>query len=137
MDRTPLIVLAEDNATDVFLVRSALEQESLDVRLQVVEDGEQALRFLEEVENAAAPCPDLLLLDVNLPRFSGWEVLERVRQSTKCASISVVVMSSSNSPQDRERAKRLEVAHCFLKRADLKEFMKLGGVVRGLLRGDA
>ncbi len=134
MNPPPLIVVAEDNATDVFLVRSALEQESIDCQLHVVSDGEQAVRFLEEVEVNAAPCPDLLLLDVNLPRIGGWEILERLRKSTKCSSLPVVVMTSSNSPDDKERAKRLALAHCFIKRADLQEFMKLGAVVREVLR---
>ncbi len=133
MSRPPLIVVAEDNATDVFLVRSALEHERVDCDLQVFSDGEQAARFLEDVEVNAAPCPDLLLLDVNLPRINGWEILERLRQSTRCPSLPVVVMTSSNSPADKERAKRLSLAHCFIKRADLKEFMKLGAVVREVL----
>ena len=65
MSRPPLIVVAEDNATDVFLVRSALEQERLECHLQVFSDGEQAVRRLEDIEVNAAPCPDLLLLDIN------------------------------------------------------------------------
>lgn len=136
MGHPPLIVVAEDNATDVFLVRSALEQERVDCNLHVVSDGEQAVRFLEEVEVNASLCPNLLLLDINLPRIGGWEVLEKLRKSTKCSSLPVVVMTSSNSHYDKERAKRLGLTHWFVKRADLVEFMKLGAVVRKALENN-
>jgi CheY-like chemotaxis protein len=137
MKSPPLIFVAEDNATDVFLVRYALEKEGIDCQLHVVSNGEQALRFLDDVESDTAPCPHLLVLDINLPRVGGWEILERLRKSTKCSSLPVIIMSSSNSAVDKERARRLSLAHCFTKRADLKEFMKLGALMREVLGNGA
>jgi CheY-like chemotaxis protein len=130
MNNSLLITLAEDNAADVFLVRSALEQEGFKFHLRVLSDGGQALRFLEEVENDVLPCPDILLLDLNLPIRSGTEILAKLRESTKCSSACVVVLSSSEAPQDKERVARLGVTHYFVKSGDLDEFMKLGLVVR-------
>lgn len=133
MKTNPFIVLAEDNYADIFLVRSALTEEGLDFQLHVVSDGEQALRFLETVESDAADCPDLFLLDLNLPRVSGDEVLTKLRQIEKCSPASVIVLTSSDSAQDRERAAARGVEHYFLKTANLDEFMALGKVVRELL----
>jgi CheY-like chemotaxis protein len=133
MNGTLLITLAEDNAADVFLVRSALEQEGLEFELQVLSDGGQALCLLDQIESEAAPCPDILLLDLNLPKRSGAEILARLRQTVRCASARVVILSSSNSPQDRERVAQLGVTHYFVKSNDLDEFMKLGAVVREAL----
>jgi CheY-like chemotaxis protein len=130
MKNSLLIAIAEDNPADVFLVRSALEEEGFDFHLHVLSDGGQAVSFLNEVERAAVPCPDILLLDLNLPKCSGTEVLARLRESTRCCCTCVVVLSSSDSPQDREKVARLGVRHYFVKSGDLDEFMKLGGVVR-------
>jgi CheY-like chemotaxis protein len=128
------ILLAEDNAADVFLVRKALKKEDLDYQLEVFSDGEEVLRFLEMVEKEAAPCPALMLLDLNLPKRSGEEILESFRGTARCSSIPVIVLTSSDSPKDRERAASFGVAHYFRKPADLNEFMMLGPVIRKVLR---
>ena len=128
------ILLAEDNAADVFLVRKALKKEDFNHQLQVLSDGEEVLRFLQLVENEAAPCPALLLLDLNLPKRSGEEILESCRGTSRCSSIPVIVLTSSDSPKDRERAASFGVIHYFRKPADLEEFMKLGQVVRKALK---
>ena len=127
------IVLAEDNAPDVFLVRTALEEADFDFQLHVFSDGEQVLRFLAQVDKQDAPCPDLLLLDLNLPKHNGDEILERLRQSTGCSGTPVVVLTSSDSPKDRKRAAELGAARYFRKPSDLDEFMKLGEVVKSVL----
>jgi DNA-binding response OmpR family regulator len=133
MRQPPLIFLAEDNPADVFLVRTALGQEGLDYELQVLSDGEQVIRFFEDVEREAAPCPDLLILDLNLPKRSGLEILEGIRKSSISRDVRVVIMTSSDSGEDRQRVGRIGISHYFLKRADLDEFMKLGPVVRAVL----
>jgi DNA-binding response OmpR family regulator len=124
------IILVEDNPADVFLVRYALEQQDFVFYLRVVSDGEQALGFLGEVERGVTPAPDIWLLDLNLPKYSGDQVIEKLRQSPLGSSAKVVVLTSSDSPKDRERVAQLGVAHYFLKPSDLDKFMKLGDVVR-------
>ena len=133
MKNNPLIVLTEDNAADVFLVRSALEDAGLAFRLHVISDGEQALRFLQTVETDQSACPDVLLLDLNLPKMSGADILRSLRENNHCSASSVVVLTSSDSPQDRARVAQLGVEHYFLKTASLDEFMKLGSIVRQVL----
>ncbi len=134
MSSAPYILLAEDNAADVFLVRTALKSEDLDCPLHVFSDGEEVLRFLELVENDAAPYPVMLLLDLNMPKRSGEEILAWFQGTTRCSSIPIIVITSSDSPKDRERAAKYGVAHYFRKPADLDEFMKLGPVVRNVLK---
>jgi CheY-like chemotaxis protein len=129
----PLIVLTEDNAADVFLVRSALEDAGLAFQLHVVSDGEQALQFLQTVEADQSKCPDLLLLDLNLPKLSGADILKNLRENNRCSDASVVILTSSDSPQDRARVAQFGVEHYFLKTASLDEFMKLGAIVRRVL----
>lgn len=128
------ILLAEDNPGDVFLVRRALEKQGLKVNLIVVEDGQAALRFIEQADaDPAADCPDLVLLDLNLPRATGSRVLARIRQSPRCATTPIIIITSSDSPLDRENSASLGASGYFQKPGDLAGFMQLGNVVRDAL----
>src|SRR5258706_15022741 len=101
------LLLVEDNPADVFLVKEAMREEGLACDFQVVEDGEKAIAFMDRLDAGIETPPDLLLLDLNVPRRTGDEVLERIRKSSKCAKLAVVVITSSDSPHDRQRAKDL------------------------------
>ena len=128
------ILLAEDNPGDVFLVRRALALHDLDVDLTVISDGQSALRFVDRADAGEAGCdPDLMLLDLNLPRVAGSRILERVQRSERLAGTPVVVVTSSDSQADRDTAARLGAMHFFHKPTDLAGFMQLGAIVRGLL----
>ncbi len=122
------ILLAEDNDADVYLVREALTACGIPFELSVVDDGAKAIEFL------ASAVPDLLLLDLNLPRRSGLEILDFLRASLRCAAIPVILLTSSDSPQDRARVADLSVVHYFRKPSDFDEFMRLGDLVAGLCR---
>jgi len=135
VNNEPLIILAEDNSADVFIVRMALSDSSLGSNLRVLSDGEEALRFLADVEKGAEPVPDLWLLDLNLPKYSGLAVLEKIRASSKCQSLKVIVITSSNSPADRADAARLDAVYYFLKPNDVSEFLKISSLVREALEG--
>ena len=132
------IVVAEDNAPDVFLIRQALSQEGLAYRLDTLSDGDDAFRLIDRLEqDARKPFPDLFVIDLNLPRRSGAEVLARVRSSSRGAHSSIIIMSSSDAPHDRDRARTLGANLYFRKPLDLDEFMKIGGYVRELLDEEA
>lgn len=99
-----LILLVEDNPADVELTRNAFKEANLDHRLEVAEDGDQALSLLRrEGGYAAAARPDLVLLDLNLPGTGGMEVLQAMKQEDALKRIPVVVLTSSASPQDVDR----------------------------------
>ncbi len=132
------ILLAEDNPGDVFLVRRALEKNDLDCKVIVVEDGQAALQFMEEADaDGGVACPDLVLLDLNLPRATGSRVLTRIRQSPRCAGTPIIIITSSDSPLDRESAARLGATGYFQKPGDLAGFMRLGQIVREALEKNA
>jgi two-component system, chemotaxis family, response regulator Rcp1 len=131
------IVLVEDAEPDVFLVREALESGGVDFNLRVLDDGEKAVEFIDEIDTSeATPCPHLLLLDLNLPKRSGAQVLEHMRRSDRWRNVPVVILTSSDSPRDKEQTAQLGATRYFRKPSRLAEFMKLGEVVRELLKGE-
>jgi chemotaxis family two-component system response regulator Rcp1 len=128
------ILIVEDNPGDVFLIRRAIEAANVHADLRVVHDGEQAIRFFDEVDaDAGMPCPALVILDINLPRKHGGEVLQHMRQSHKCCNAIVLVVSTSDSPRDREEMKKLGANDYFRKPSEYADFMKLGAVIQTLL----
>jgi len=127
------ILLVEDAEPDVFLVREALETGGVKFNLRVLGDGEKAVDFIDEIDRDAGACPHLLLLDLNLPKKSGAQVLEHLRQSQRWRSVPVVVLTSSDSPRDKEQTAQLGATRYFRKPSRLAEFMKLGEIVRDLL----
>jgi CheY-like chemotaxis protein len=128
------IVLVEDAEPDVFLVREALESGGVDFSLRVLDDGEKAVEFIDEIDaGETAACPHLLLLDLNLPKKSGAQVLEHMRRSRRWRDVPVVILTSSDSPRDKEQAARLGATRYFRKPSRLAEFMRLGDIVRELL----
>ena len=128
------IVVAEDNKHDVFLIREALNQEGLAYRLDAIADGDEMLTFVDRLDrDQFAPWPDLFVIDVNLPKRSGAEILARIRGSVRCTAIPVIVMSSSDAPHDRDAALALGANLYFRKLPDLNEFLKIGGYIRSAL----
>lgn len=129
------ILLAEDSSADVGIVRIALRDQNLDHVLHVARDGEQAITFIEKADNdAKAPGPDLLLLDMHLPKYDGEAVLKRLRSTERLAQIPVVVMTSSDAPQDHDEAQKHAMFY-FRKPSRLEEFIQLGVIVREILTG--
>lgn len=128
------IVLVEDAEPDVLLVREALEQSGLEFELKVFDDGEQGVAFVDTMdEDDTLKRPHLFLLDLNLPKKTGRQILERVRQSPRCGQIPVVILTSSDSQKDKAQAADLNATGYFRKPSRLDEFMKLGPYVRDLL----
>ena len=118
------ILLVEDNPGDVRLTREALKEGKVRNNLYVTPDGVEALRFLRrEGEHAQAVRPDLILLDLNLPRMDGREVLEVIKADPDLRHIPVVVLTSSQAEQDIVRAYDLH-ANCYVtKPVDLDQFI--------------
>jgi len=124
----------EDNDADVFLIREALETAGIDADLTVIEDGDAAIRYFEQADASdAVACPDLILIDINLPKRHGGEVLEYMRATRRCAGLDVLVVTSSDSARDRQMMASLGASRYFRKPSDYDEFMTLGEEVRSLL----
>ena len=122
--RNMRILLVEDNPGDVRLIREALDETRLPIQLTVTENGRDALHFLRgRGQHAAAPRPDLILLDLNLPLKDGREVLEEIKQDVDLRRIPVVVLTTSQAEHDIFKAYDLH-ANCYIrKRLDLDHFM--------------
>jgi DNA-binding response OmpR family regulator len=118
----------------VFLIQEAIRSAKVNTALDVVADGEQALSYIEAVErDDAAECPALIILDINLPKRHGGEVLERLRRTAKCGNATVLVVTSSDSSRDRESVAPFGISGYFRKPSEYDDFMKLGQIVKGLL----
>jgi two-component system, chemotaxis family, response regulator Rcp1 len=129
------ILLAEDNPGDVLLFREALRVCGLAYELVVAEDGEKALRLLENIGTPGNPAPpDLIVLDVNLPRHSGQEVLRWVRGNATLAAVPVIILTSSASPDDKTTATQLGADLYVQKSSDLDEIFQFGHTVQDLLK---
>jgi CheY-like chemotaxis protein len=120
------ILLVEDNAGDARLAREALRDAKVRNHLSWVSDGAEALAFLRrEGKYSQAPRPDLILLDLNLPRKDGREVLTEIKADERLRRIPVVVLTTSRAEEDILRAYQLS-ANCYIsKPVDLDQFMKV------------
>jgi CheY-like chemotaxis protein len=124
----------EDSKTDVYLIREALDSGEVKANVHVVRDGYAATNFFDAADaDPHAPCPDLVLLDLNLPMKTGAEVLHHLRESRRCKTAQVLVISSSDSARDRASVEGLGPAGYFKKPTDYAEFLKLGPLVKSLL----
>ena len=102
------ILYVEDEENDVLFMRRAIQRAGLTLDLRTVCDGDKAVGYLAaEPPHEDRPEPDLVLLDLNLPARSGFEVLEWIRVRPELRAVPVVIMSSSGRPEDRERARSL------------------------------
>ena len=128
-------MLVEDNPADVTLLTEALASHQVETSLFVAHDGDEGIRVLDAIDESDTPCPDLIVLDLNLPRTSGFAVLERVRASRKCNRKPVVVFSSSDAEEDREQARRLGASYYLRKPSTLKDLMSIGEVLKNILAG--
>jgi CheY-like chemotaxis protein len=132
----PDILVVEDSSTDVFLIREALETAEVNANVHVVTDGHAAIKFFDAVDaDENTRCPVLVLLDMNLPKRSGNEVLSHLRQSRRCREARVIIVSSSDAPRDRASVADLAVAGYFKKPSDYAGFMRLGPLVKSVLEG--
>jgi CheY-like chemotaxis protein len=129
------IVLAEDNSADVGLVREALRRHKVHCALRVISDGQEVLAFIDQLDgDAKLPCPDLLLLDLYLPKRDGREILNHLRASGRCAETPVVVLTSSDWSAEREIAAEKHAAtYYFQKPTSLGQFMQLGAIVKNVI----
>ena len=132
------VLLVEDNPPDVMLVRKALLEHGLEFTLYAHSDAEQALAFIDRMGEAGdAPCPDVVLLDLNVPKGDGVELLNAVRNSPKCPDVPIIVISSSSAPQDHARMAQGGATRYFCKPIDLDQFLKLGSLVKEVLQSQS
>lgn len=126
MDQLINILLVDDNPDDIELTMEALSETKLANRITAVEDGVEALAYLrKEGQYSNAVTPSLILLDLNMPRKDGREVLEEIKADPELRRIPVVILTTSQAEEDILRSYELH-ANCYIsKPVDLKQFMKV------------
>jgi len=125
------VLLVEDSPTDVFVIKEVLGGCAVNFRVDVAQDGQEALRYLQD--SSSGSCPALVLLDLNIPKVNGLEVLRKLRASPRCQRTPVIVVSSSRADEDRGMAEQLGANAYFQKPADLESYRELGQVVEHVL----
>ena len=120
------ILLVEDNEGDIFLVTEALEEGKIVNKISVTKDGKEAIDFLEKKgKYQNADRPDLILLDINLPKKNGFEVLEHIKSQKNLKQIPVIMLTTSSSEKDISMSYKNH-ANCFItKPVDVENFLKV------------
>jgi CheY-like chemotaxis protein len=125
------ILVVEDNPADVFLIRETIQATGIKTQVHVVKDGEEATRFFDDADrDDSAPCPWLVILDINLPKKHGTQVLRHLRESRRCRGASVIVVSTSNAAKDREDVFLNGADAYFCKPSKYDDFLKLADLIR-------
>lgn len=124
------LLVVEDNPTDALLLRRALTEHGVDYEMVVVGDGEEAIEYLEKCKGAK---PELIIVDLNLPKEDGIEVLKVYRGSPSFIDTQMVILTSSDSPSERQRAEIIGVDAYLRKPIELDAFLALGGTLKKLL----
>jgi CheY-like chemotaxis protein len=129
-----MVLVVEDNPTDVFVIREVLDGCGLGFRVHIARDGQEALTYLREIaRDESAVCPALMLLDLNVPRVSGIEVLRELRTASRCSRMPVIVVTSSSAETDRRATEQLRADAYFKKPADLKAYFELADIIKRLV----
>ena len=121
-----VVLLVEDDPGDELMTREAFEENKVRNELHVARDGEDALDFVyQRNQHAGAPRPDLILLDLNLPKYDGREVLAQIKQDPELRSIPVVVLTTSRAEEDVLRSYRLHANAYVNKPVDFTRFIEV------------
>jgi chemotaxis family two-component system response regulator Rcp1 len=126
MNKAISVLLIEDSLADARLILEVFKEEKIAVDVQVIRDGEEAMDYLHgkgDYKNASVP--DLILLDLNLPKKDGREVLFEIKESSKLRSIPVVILTTSISDEDVLRSYKLQASCYVTKPIDLEKFIKI------------
>src|ERR1022692_1037330 len=130
------ILVVEDNASDVFLLQRALNRQDLRFELVHLLNGSEALAFVRrQGSHADAAIPNLILVDLNLAKYTGEDILREIRSASHLDGVPVCVWSSSRSWRDEALLKDLGVTQFITKPAGLDQFMEIGKTLKDLLAG--
>jgi two-component system response regulator len=120
------ILLVEDNENDVILTRQAFKEAKLAVRLHHVQDGEKCMAFLrKQGEYASVPTPDIILLDLNMPRMDGREVLAEISGDENLRHLPVVILTTSYAEQEILKMYKLRCSSYIIKPVDFEQFVRV------------
>lgn len=119
------ILLVEDSPSDVRLLREALKEASIPIRMTNVGDGVEAMDYLSGMMGGVQPRPDLVILDLNLPRKSGREVLAEIKSDVRLTALPILIMSSSNADEDVSFAFSYDADSFITKPSSLSDYVRI------------
>jgi CheY-like chemotaxis protein len=131
------ILVVEDNPADVSLLKQALAEHAVHIPVVVVNDGDKAMRFIAGIIEKEARAPQLVVLDLNLPKRNGREVLEFLRTEGSWDGVPVVILSSSAAARDKADAERLGASRYIRKPLDFDEFMAIGQALKSVMNRES
>ena len=130
----PTIFLVEDNAADVELFRMALKDAGVESDLILFEDGREIIDRVRDADSTSArTAPDLIVLDLNLPKNDGMEILQVIRQTPAFVKVPIAVLSSSSSLRERAKLATFDISEFIVKPPDLDQYLNIGKTIRNLL----
>ncbi|GAA4828538.1 response regulator [Algivirga pacifica] len=130
MERKINIFLVEDHYPDIVMMKKAFERNDLQVSMSMARDGEEAIAYLKRSETEQTVImPDLIILDINLPKRSGYEVLQEVKNSARLSLIPVLILTSSKAEEDIRKSYQMQANTYMMKPESLKEY---DAIVQGI-----
>lgn len=130
-DRSPMVLLIEDNKSDALLIQEMMRDTGIKHRLTWLNDGEKAVRYFE-AGNAA----DIIILDLNLPKFSGHQMMDFFKEQDISSKMPVVILTGSTSPLDLETAKDKGVVSYLIKPMTIEEMKQVTATFKDILLGE-
>lgn len=123
------ILLVEDNPNDELLTKMALERSLPEIEIDVARDGHEVIDYFFGQNNSEHPTPNLIILDLNIPKINGLEVLKRLRTKTKTMTIPIVVLTSSKEVKDIQLSSKYGANSFIRKPVDFVEFTKIADLI--------
>lgn len=123
------ILLVEDNPNDELLTKMALEKSLPEIEIDVARDGHEVIDYFFGQNNSEYPTPNLIILDLNIPKINGLEVLKRLRTETKTMTIPIVVLTSSKEVKDIQLSSKYGANSFIRKPVDFVEFTKIADLI--------
>ncbi len=117
------ILLVEDNEGDILLTTETLEETNLSKKISIARDGLEAITLLDSSSFNNQDLPDLVLLDINLPKINGFAVLEHIKKTNTLSHIPVIILTTSGSPADKIMANELKASNYLIKPAEIEDFV--------------
>ena len=117
------ILLVEDNEGDILLTTETLEETNLSKKISIARDGLEAITLLDSYSFNNQDLPDLVLLDINLPKINGFAVLEHIKKTNTLSHIPVIILTTSGSPADKIMANELKTSNYLIKPAEIEDFV--------------
>jgi len=117
------ILLVEDNEGDILLTTETLEEGNLTKKISIARDGLEAITLLEKSSLEHQELPDLVLLDINLPKVNGFTVLKYIKDTTSLSHLPVIMLTTSASPADKIMASEFKASNYLIKTAEIEDFV--------------